>query len=515
MPVARQFMENWHSTAGGTALLRRWRGTWMRWVTARWEEIDDATIRSELYGALESAEWLAWDAKKAQHVPKPWSPTRHKIANVVDALSAITHVPDDVDPPAWLKRDDTRLPAREIVSCANGLMHVPTRKLIEHDPLFFNLVAAPFDYDPAAEAPGWSKFLAELWPDDPESIAALQEYAGYLLSGRTDLHKILLIVGPTRGGKGTIGRILTQLIGPDHTAGPTLSSLSTNFGLAPLIGKPLAIVSDARLSTRGPTNQVVERLLSISGEDPLTIDRKFREPWTGRLPTRFVIMSNELPTFGDASGAIAYRFVIAVLTQSWLGREDRGLERKLVAEMPGILNWALDGLARLDGGGRFSEPAASVDALVSLLDQASPESAFVRDRCGRGAGHRVPVDDLYRAWKAWCEDNGHKPGNKQTFGRNLRAVVPGIRVTQPRDEQGSNKVRYYAGVSLLQSACNGEDRVSSRVSDDTSGSADTLTRDDTRENPLQHHTPPACPRHQTRWGPHPKCPACQALKETQ
>ena len=83
--------------------------------------------------------------------------------------------------------------------------------------------------------------------------------------------------------------------------GPTLASLGTNFGLSPLLGKPLAIISDARLGDT-PTHTVVERLLSITGEDMLTVDRKFRDPWSGKLPTRFVVLSNELPRFKDSSG---------------------------------------------------------------------------------------------------------------------------------------------------------------------------------------------------------------------
>ena len=73
-----------------------------------------------------------------------------------------------------------------------------------------------------------------------------------MICGRTDMHKILLLVGPLRGGKGTIARILKDLVGKGNYAGPTLGELGTNFGMAPLIGKPLAIVSDARLG-RGRT----------------------------------------------------------------------------------------------------------------------------------------------------------------------------------------------------------------------------------------------------------------------
>ena len=74
------------------------------------------------------------------------------------------------------------------------------------------------------------------------------------------------MVGPTRGGKGAIARILGSLVGVQNVCGPTLNGLSGDFGMAPLIGKSLAIVADMRIASRD-TSIVVERLLSISGED--------------------------------------------------------------------------------------------------------------------------------------------------------------------------------------------------------------------------------------------------------
>ena len=116
--------------------------------------------------------------------------------------------------------------------------------------------------------------------------------------------------------------------------------MAQNFGLAPLIGKPLAIISDARLGGRTDTQVVVERLLSITGEDWLSVDRKFLPAWNGQLPTRFLILTNELPKLGDASGAIASRFIVLRLIQSFYGQEDLSLTRKLLEEAPGILVWA-------------------------------------------------------------------------------------------------------------------------------------------------------------------------------
>ena len=246
----------------------------------------------------------------------------------------------------------------------------------------------PFAYDPQAPEPvHWFAFLKELWPDDPDSIAALQEFFGYVISGRTDLHKIMLLIGPTRSGKGTIARVLAALIGQGNTVGPTLASLGTNFGLAPLLGKSLAVISDARLGG-GNAHQVVERLLSISGEDKLTVDRKYREPWNGKLPVRFLILSNELPRFGDASGAIANRFVVLAMQKSFLGKEDIGLTQRLLTELPGILLWALDGLDRITQQS-FTVPKSSNDAILALQDLVSPVAAFVRDECDLGPQNQI------------------------------------------------------------------------------------------------------------------------------
>ena len=250
--------------------------------------------------------------------------------------------------------------------------------------------------------------------------------------------------------------MLTELLGRGHVAGPTLASLGTNFGLSPLLGKPLAIISDARLGST-PAHAVVERLLSITGEDMLTVDRKFRDPWSGKLPTRFAVLSNELPRFKDSSGAIANRLLILQMTTSFLGREDRTLDDRLRAELPGILGWALAGLDRLTRAGKFTVPDTSRDAAHLMMDLASPVSAFVREHCVRSASETVLRDRLYAAWKLWAEENGHHGGAKSTFGRDLRAVVPELKVSQPTIN--GQRVRSYDGIGLRSEALNGEDRV--------------------------------------------------------
>jgi putative DNA primase/helicase len=206
----------------------------------------------------------------------------------------------------------------------------------------------PFTFNPDTPPPRrWFAFLQELWGDDAETIAALQEMFGYLVSGDTRQQKMFLLVGPKRGGKGTIGRVLTRMIGRHNVAGPTLASLGTNFGLQDLIAKPVAVISDARIGKRSDGSLIAERLLSVSGEDLQNVDRKYLTPWSGYLPTRFVILTNELPRFADSSGALASRFIVLMLHKSFYDQEKPELTDELCGELPGIFNWSLDGLQRL------------------------------------------------------------------------------------------------------------------------------------------------------------------------
>ncbi|MFE7665995.1 DNA primase family protein [Streptomyces celluloflavus] len=448
MAVARHLSPYW--LRDGVLTLRHWRGTWMRWEDSSWREMDDQELRAWLYKRLEYATFLFLTPKGALE-EREWAPTVRKVADLMQATTAVTHLAPRVDPPAWIDDDGaTGKDDGPMVACTNGLLRVADRTLLELTPQFFNLVSVPFDYDPHATAPTWKAFLDKVWPDDPEAIEALQEWFGYVLSGRTDQQKILLIIGPTRSGKGTIARVLSTLVGAGNMAGPTLASMATNFGLSPLLGKSLGVVSDARLDGRDG-HKVVERLLTISGEDPIDIDRKFKQPWTGKLPTRLMILSNVLPNFGDSSGVIANRFVVLRMAVSWLGKEDSTLGDKLTAEMPGILNWALDGLDRLQRTGRLTQPATSREAITTMQDTASPTSAFLRERCETGPECSVGVDTLWGAWREWAEDSGVPAGSKAIFGRDLLSVVPQLRRSKPRGPDG-RQVPTYTGIALASDA---------------------------------------------------------------
>ena len=414
------------------------------WDGTHYREAERDEILAVVYAFLDGARRLNRDDELV-----PFNPTRNKVSDVLEALAAEVQLPNTIRAPAWL--DDGPNPeAVDILSCANGLLHLPTRALLPHTPNFFSVNAVDYRYETLGREPVvWLAFIRSIWGDDQELIDTLQELFGLLLTHDTSQQKMFMVVGPKRSGKGTIARTLRGLLGGANVVGPTLSTLTQNFGLASLIGKPLAIISDARLGGRTDASAVVERLLAITGEDTITVDRKYREPWTGRLPTRFLILTNELPRLTDASGALASRFIVLLLIRSFYGQEDLTLEGRILRECPDILHWALTGYDRLRARGHFVQPASAEQAAEELADLGSPVGVFVRERCVVNHFLCVECEILFVAWKQWCgEQHRDHHGTIQTFGRDLRAAVPTLATIQGRNSKTGNRHRYYQGVGL-------------------------------------------------------------------
>lgn len=381
------------------------------------------------------------------------------IGNVKLALRGLVAVPLDQPRPSWLGNEPP-FPVEEMLAFPNALVHVPSlaagndKYSVKPTPRFFSTRCQPFDFDADAPPPKkFLKFLHDILGEDSEAIELLQEWLGYCLTPDTSQQKIVMITGPPRCGKGTLGRAFAAALGPDAAVGTSFSSLTSHFGASPLIDRTLAIVGDARLSSRTDQAVITERLLSISGEDRVVIDRKFRAPWEGILPTRLMLLSNELPELRDASTALAHRLLIIELKTSFLGRENTKLTDELLEERMGILLWGIEGYRRLHERGHFVLPESSKSIMERMIQLSSPISAFLSACCTLDPTHRTTTEDLYRAYQHWCSNQGKKNVlDNIRFGSHLHAALPGVRNSRIRTKENKIKTPYYLGIGLKLSA---------------------------------------------------------------
>ena len=448
-------------------MLRFYRETWMRWNGHYYEEIPNKEVNAHL-SRTAKIEFDSWNKKDTdawiergkknlagKHCPRPEVRRvgTRTIGDMSQALTSYTILGGKIEAPAWLDERATPDPI-EVLPCKNGLIHLPSyvnndNYFINPTPIFFGTYSLGYDFNSDAPEPTeWIGFLDSIWGDDRDSINTLQEWFGYCLTPDIRQHKMLMMIGPKRAGKDTIGNILQAMIGESNSTGNTLNSFSDRFGITAMIGKPLTVISDARISGRGDLAVIVERLLTISGGGKLTIDRKNMSAWSGVLKTRIVINTNELPRFVDSSGAFASRLLILRLTKSFYGHEDIKLQDRLMGELPGILKWSIAGWKRLNERGKFEQPKSAAGLVKEMLALSSPVSAFVKAKCVVAGHCKVSIQALYSSWVDWCKEVGRRePGDITSFGKNLHSFLPKLKIV--RSKKGEGRERSYKGIGLF------------------------------------------------------------------
>lgn len=407
--------------------------------------LTEDTIRSQLTAWMDTC---VENVKEGEaFVTRKVNPSPKLVNNVLPMLKDVAHVPAEMfEMPCWAEgHDDPDFPPECVVACANGLLNVRTGKMRPLTHNFLSRNAIPCAYDPAAVAPAWVKAMGQWFPDRAEDAALLQEYAGLGLIQDMSFHKFLWLWGPSRSGKSTIVRVLSELYGRHNVASPSMSSISKDFGLEGFIGKLMAFFTDAR--SHFGENSATETVLRVVGEDSVDINRKGIKGITNvKLRSRMWFQSNEPPSFPDNTGTIAKRALVVQMTRSFYGVEDRGLEDRILTELPGVLAWAVAGVQRLLARGRFAPSAAVLAAEREMERTSSSFQAWLAERCVLAPEHWSGTRALYHDYRVWCADNGHHPVASNKFG-GLLSVLPGAERTRQtvagRQEYG------YAMVGLL------------------------------------------------------------------
>lgn len=463
--IARGIVSAYRHDAKPT--LRFWQSSFYEWQAGRgyWCSVEDdvfdveeVTPRIRRHFEMTQAKNLdLFNRDIIDKLPKMRKVTGPCRANVIQAIKAMSVVRrSEVETaPAWVNGTTGPNPL-EIVAAKNGLVNLPeflagsSAAISPATPDFFNLHAVAFDVAASPPPPvNWLKFLDSLWGDDPESIQLLQEWMGYLLTQDNSKQAALLLVGPTRAGKGTIMRMIEALVGSENCCAQSLDGLPTDFGLALLYGKSVCLIEDAKLGKQSDSVSIARVIRNVTGGDSVVINEKNKRAFSARLGTRFVISANDVIPLPDTSGAIANRWRVLQFTKSFEGREVRNLDKVLASELPSIFAWAVQGWGRIRSMSDFTRPASASDAFDSIREAASPMSQFVSECCVLGDGLIAYADNLFAAWKAFCDRQGIKDyGTREAFGRGLRAAIPGTK--RVRTRLTGNKLSYkYTNVSIV------------------------------------------------------------------
>jgi putative DNA primase/helicase len=271
----------------------------------------------------------------------------------------------------------------------------------------------PHEYGPDAKAPRFERFLREAFACDSDSdhkIAVVEELMGYTLLRDCRFEKFVLLVGRGANGKSVLLKVVAELVGSENVCAVQPDKLNDTFQRAHMHGKLMNLVTEIAVGV--PIADAQMKAL-VSGE-LTTAEHKNRDPFEFRPCATMWLGSNHLPSTRDPSPAMRRRAIIIQFNRVFEeGERDPQLFEKLQQEMPGILNVALRGLARLYTQKGFTK-CESVDAALREWQLETDQvMQFIEDECERGPDFSDFSANLYGQYSLWHSTSGLR-GSKLT-----------------------------------------------------------------------------------------------------
>lgn len=326
-----------------------------------------------------------------------------------------------------------------LLACANGTLDLRSGELRPHDPDDLLTLGNAIDYEPTAACPRWLRFLEEVFDSDTDLLAFVQRAIGYSLTGDTREHVLFVLHGAGCNGKTTFVETVKRLAGDLAVSASFDTFMRTRGDRGPR--NDLARLHRARLVTAsesGEGRRLDEATVKgLTGGDTVTARFLYGEHFEYRPEFKLWLVTNHRPRVDGDDDAIWRRLRLVPFEQNFEGREDRELDIKLAAELPGILTWAVEGCLAWQRDG-LGTAGAVTRATREYRQDEDVLGAFLTDRCTLNGA--TPVADLREAYEAYCRDLGEKPLSGSALGRRLGKR--GIR------SAASNGSRAYQGVSL-------------------------------------------------------------------
>ena len=184
----------------------------------------------------------------------------------------------------------------------------------------------------------------------------------------------------------------------------------------------------------------------ISG-DLMSVDRKYKSAISFRNTAKLIANANAMPSTADQSEGFWRRFHIIPFTQHFPDtNNDPLLARNIIRdELPGVLNWALEGLIRLLHRGKFPPLPEAVKHATARGKRETNTVAGWFDESGIETGEQAnnKKDHVYRRYNNWCKANGMSPVASSKFWERLKALLPDIQEWRPAGSDRRRCVNVY------------------------------------------------------------------------
>ena len=307
-----------------------------------------------------------------------------------------------------------------LLNVSNGTVNLETGGLQPHNPNDFITKIAPVRFDANAEHPLWDAYLDLVQPD-LDTRAYIQRACGYSISGSNIEQVFFILHGPKFNGKTTFLNTMRNLLG-DYVSSADPSTFMRNHNQsirsdqARLQGSRLVLTSEGEES-----DKLAEAYIKrVTGGDAIVARALYSKEVEHIATYKIWMITNHLPRVNALDEALWRRlrllpFPVIIPAE----KQVKNYENILKEELPGILNWFIQGhkMWREEGLGapsfKMTEAATAYQALSDSVGR------FVIDECALSPTSEIGAGMLYTLYKSWCDTNNERPLSGAAFKERI------------------------------------------------------------------------------------------------
>lgn len=309
----------------------------------------------------------------------------------------------------------------DLFNVSNGIINLSKGDLTPAKRKNLCTKLANVEFTPEADCPRWKEFLNTIFNGNKDLIAFIQRCVGYSLTASTIEQCFFLLHGSGANGKSTLLHILGKLMG-EYAQTAEFTSFTAKQGeqvrndLAKLVGARLVMASEGDSNKRF-SEAIVKQL---TGGDKISARFLYGEYFEFLPQFKLFLATNHKPkVIGQDHGFWRRVRLIPFSVEIPLAEQDMRLEEKLEKELPGILNWALEGLRAWQENG-LQAPAEVLAATKEYREEEDALQAFIDENCVINKSFQAPAAELYHKYSNWAKDCNEYVVNNREFAKRLQ-----------------------------------------------------------------------------------------------
>ena len=342
---------------------------------------------------------------------------------------------------------DVAFDRNPVLTFQNGTLEIETGIFRDFSQADYCSVIMDYDYDATAKCPAWEKFIEDVTDEEPRRAENLQFIAGYTLVPDCRYQKIFCLLGGGSNGKSVYLEIIQALFGNNNVSVVSPTGLTKEFERVKIKDSLLNIGKD--VSPDFSTGEIREWLLQISDGTLIQACYKGQTHITFQPRCKLIYSMNKAPVAAVIEGLNRrLRFIefpcsfvdFPDKNNSKQKPKDVNIVSKLLAELPGIFNWAYEGYKLLETVGYFTDTPEQAEITQQFEEMSDPISVFCNDFEFDGERTR---DEIYGWYKEWCEDTGHKSMSRERFIPRFRDCMKDRLLDERATKRNGKYVRIF------------------------------------------------------------------------